>query len=165
MKHTSNNPHDRRRAMSTIPLAKGYNPEKITYPGYLSVKIDGVPIRCDVMYENGERSISLRTRQGNENFSALPQFTSLVDALITAEVLEPGEHTFVAEVTHPDFVAFKDISGIIRRQTPQAGLVLNIFDYCAHAHNDPFEKREAELYRMMYSVLSDSFRGGCSSCT
>lgn len=144
--------------MSTIPLAKGYNKSKVEYPGYLSIKLDGTPIRCDVTFDNGECFISRRTRQGTENLSAEGQFNTMIGALIASEVVSSGQHTFVAEVTHKDFPHFKDSGGIVRRQEPQEGLVLNLFDYCPQGSDTSFQERLAVLIYMMQHVSSDCFR-------
>lgn len=144
--------------MSTIPLAKGYNEAKIEYPGYLSVKLDGTPIRCDVSFQDGDMYVSRRTRQGKENFSAEGQFNTMLGALVAAGVMTSGNHTFVAEVTHKDFPHFKDSGGIVRRQEPQEGLVLNVFDFQPQGSNATFEERLAVLTYMMQHVHSECFR-------
>jgi ATP-dependent DNA ligase len=55
--------------------------------------------------------------------------------------------TFVGEVTHEHYTDFKDVSGVVRRQTPQDGLVLNLFDFNASVFDkdEPFSKRNFVL--------------------
>ena len=115
----------------TIPLAKGNNPAKRKYPGFLSLKLDGVPIRVDVeLYENSTLTYSIRTRQGEQVLSCVRQVENFIDAMQHSPVRPTsGTHTFVFEVTHKHLKDFKDVSGVVRRQAQQEDLVLNLFDY------------------------------------
>jgi len=115
---------------SIIPLAKKYNPGKIDYPGCLSVKIDGTPIRCDVEvgYEGSYR-IKVRTRQGKHNEATYNYFMQLAKELLSRCSMPEGTHTFIAEVTHKHLKDFKESSGVVRRNSHQSDLILNFFDY------------------------------------
>lgn len=119
--------------MSTIPLAKGYDPKRIEFPGYLSIKLDGVPVRIDVEVHTGGATHSFYSRQGKP----VPSVKSQVDTLVACamNVFPEGHYTFVVEITHPDFPEFKDCSGVVRRHEQCDKLVLNIFDFNA---SNPF---------------------------
>lgn len=145
-------------AMSTIPLAKPYNEAKIEYPGYLSVKLDGVPIRYDVSIGQDGVHVSMRTRQGKESVSTQDQFYLMLSSLMEAGVLKSGNHTFIAEVTHKTYKDFKDAAGVVRRQEPQEDLVLNVFDFYPQDSNATFEERLAVLLYMMQHVHSEAFK-------
>lgn len=146
--------------MSTIPLAKKHDIKKMSYPGHLSIKIDGVPIRCDVNFSRSDGiSMAMRTRQGTENVSTQNQWVHMVHTMAEAGVLSPGQHTFIAEVSHPAYTDFKDVSGIVRRLEQNDALVLNIFDYAWHQAPDLwFNERLAILQGMCYAVQHSSFR-------
>lgn len=131
---------------ASIPLAKTYNPDKLSYPVYLSVKLDGVPVRMDYhsdgSYENTE--VKVQTRQGKPVRSIDNQVNKFKDDLYAGGLR--GGHTFVAEVTHKSttcsetgtvkHLPFKDVSGLVRRDQQCDGLILNIFDYVPQACPD-----------------------------
>lgn len=111
-----------------IPLAKAYDPSKIEFPGYLSVKLDGVPVRIDVETAGQSvRSMTLQSRQGEHLQSVTTQATML--AARSALSFPAGRYTFVAEVTHRTLSDFKDVSGVVRRHEQSNDLILNIFDF------------------------------------
>ena len=56
------------------------------------------------------------------------EFANLVVPLLAHNI----NYTFVWEVTHVAYTSFKDISGVVRRQAPQKGLVYNLFDFTEH---------------------------------
>lgn len=114
--------------MSTIPLSKPYDESKVEFPGYLSQKLDGVPIRIDADFSDGVSYVA-RTRQGELAPSVDAQVNNFLSLIHQSGVIANGQHTFIAEVTHKHFRDFKDVSGVVRRQTQQEDLILNVFDY------------------------------------
>lgn len=121
---------------ATIPLATPMDEKNIKFPGYLSVKLDGVPVRVDLTLHKGEIHYSGRTRQDEIVHSAMPAITEFINDLLETCTVLNGRHTFVFEITHPEHKAFKDVAGVVRRQSAQEGLVLNLFDYVNHDHPD-----------------------------
>ena len=142
-------------ANATIPLAKGRNDAKRKYPGYLSVKLDGVPIRLDLMIKNCKVvAYSAQSRQGEP----VPSVETIVQEFIQCmhEVgfsWKDGPLTFVFEVTHKTLRDFKDVSGVVRRQEPQEDLYLNMFDVHHHAVPDAeFGDRMQQMVNLMQHV-------------
>lgn len=133
----------------SIPLAKGFKPEKLVYPAYISKKEDGVPVRFTISRTVDNKfgkkySIIAQTRQGkpvpslgDDLDTILRIFTQRADLNKTLEV--------VAEITHVKLTNFKDISGLVRKQTPQEGLVYNFFDFSFEPHDKPFRERKDNL--------------------
>ena len=140
--------------MSTIPLSKKYNPKKLEFPVYISEKLDGVPIRVDT--ERGCKGTVVQSRQGKEVPSVkedILDFTYLADSF-----LDGGRLAFVAEVTHNITKGFKDVSGIVRRQTTQEGLIYNFFDYVNYTDDDPFYIRSRQLQDLFLFIHDNRFK-------
>lgn len=51
-------------AKTTVPLAKSYDPKKMEFPAFASLKIDGSAVRFDVVkFSNGDLYVDLKSRQ------------------------------------------------------------------------------------------------------
>jgi len=121
--------------MSTIPLAKGFKPEKLKYPVLLSEKLDGVPIAVTITVSGDGTPVlpaTIKTRQGEDR----PAARSIVNEYVSMNLHFfqgfPGTHTLVGELyqTGDPHAPFKDTSGIARRQVDAGNaLSLGIFDY------------------------------------
>ena len=122
-------------ANETIPLAKGLNIAKLEFPVYVSEKLDGVPVRFCIRKEGTRIEALAVTRQGENARSCKDYLAEFIDANYH-QFHDRVNYSFVWEVTHVDFTGFKDISGVVRRQSPQKGLVFNLFDYDAHVSID-----------------------------
>lgn len=145
-----------------LQLAKGYNPDKLGDKVFASVKLDGVPVRIDLFYYKKWFVGSVLSRQGKP----VPSVQFLVRNLIRVvqSALPNGldwgnKLTFVGEVTHEHYKDFKDVSGIVRRQEPQTGLILNIFDYCDYGKRDGFAWRYNNLQYIMNELAVLRFQG------
>ena len=143
---------------STIPLSKGFNEKKLVFPGYLSIKYDGVPARLDVVFTDSGPTYATRTRQGNELLSCEANVHALIDGLCRSGVMRSGKHTFVGELTHRTLNGFKDVGGVVRRQSPQEGLVWNIFDYAPAGAPAPFAVRTGVLDYVFSHFTSNMVR-------
>lgn len=145
----------------TIQLAQSkFTKNKLGPVVYLSEKLDGVPIRVDLRVNPfGDRTslITMRTRQDEHPHSCqfiLGKLMHRVDAFLDARPQDIKAKwansvlTFVGEVTHEHYTDFKDISGVVRRNTPQDGLVLNLFDFSATVAGFP------EDFARRYFMLS-----------
>tara|TARA_Y100000296_G_scaffold66371_1_gene78379 strand:+ start:3405 stop:4298 length:894 start_codon:yes stop_codon:yes gene_type:complete len=115
--------------MSTIPLSKPYDAAKQEFPGFLSQKLDGVPVRIDIEFSNGAPMYAVQSRQAEAVPSVDEQVRHFISLLQETGTIRNGKHTFVAEVTHETYKDFKDVSGVVRRQEQQEDLILNVFDY------------------------------------
>ena len=120
---------------ATLQLAKGYNPAKLGDAVYVSKKLDGVPIRINLRYDGDEAGWwvdSVRSRQDKPVPSTeflVRYLRKTVDSALPNGLKHTNHLTFVGEVTHEHYTDFKDVSGIVRRQEPQSGLILNLFDF------------------------------------
>lgn len=119
----------------TLQLAQSkFTPKKLPTKVMVSEKLDGVPIRMDFAVTNGLVTLmAASTRQGEHSYSTGFIQQHMAHKLITAP---QGVYSFVGEVTHETYTDFKDVSGVVRRQEPQTGLIYNIFDFVDHAHTD-----------------------------
>lgn len=144
----------------SIPLAKGNNPGKRKYPGFLSLKLDGCPARVDVVFANGTpQSYSIRTRQHEEVLSCDRQVRDFLQTVCDTGLSVDGAHTFVFEVTHKKLKNFKDVSGVFRRQSQQEDLVLNLFDYTSHQFPDAaFMLRTSTMTELFQHFQSPDFK-------
>ena len=120
-------------ANEAIPLAKHeFDSSKLSFPVYVSEKLDGVPVRFKIYREPGQNYIHRHhvSRQ-HEHLASVEKY---VDRFIelNRHRFQPGiMYNFVWEVTHKHLRSFKDISGVVRRTYPQIDLVFNLFDYDA----------------------------------
>ena len=111
--------------MSTIPLAKGLNIDKLNFPVHVSRKFDGVPVRIDITDDGW----STQTRQGKP----MPSIEKMVDEFCVefCKFVDGRPVTLVGEViqwANPD-ADFKETSGIVRRQYDQSDqLRIMLFD-------------------------------------
>ncbi len=106
-------------ADETIMLAKPYNPKKLSFPVVASEKLDGVA--ADFYKYNGETFC--RSRQDEPIVSV----QHCIDFL--HPLLKDGDHV-ICELYSPN-LAFKEISGLVRRQNGIPGLDISayIYDY------------------------------------
>lgn len=123
---------------ATIQLAKPYTPKKLEEWVYISEKLDGVPIVVTVT----AKGWTAETRQGE----AVPSCANLCQQLYENLQSRAFADTlvFVGEVTHATLHDFKDVSGVVRRQSVQKDLVLNLFDYY-DGLEEPFCDRAVKL--------------------
>ena len=120
--------------MSTIPLAKGYNPEKLEFPVVLSEKLDGVPVCLSVKVAKDGRVVSwgVFTRQGEEAKSCYTIVRDWVSTNLSFFEGFAGTHNVVGELVQTANIRadFKDTGGIARRQECQGTLLSwGLFDY------------------------------------
>lgn len=105
--------------MSSEPmeLAKNWDPAKANkvLPAYAQIKYDGVPLTFTRPADNGP--VVALTRQ-NEQALSVPHLLEVAELLLNT----PGA-SFTAECFVPG-LSFKNSSGIIRRQTPDADTAL-----------------------------------------
>ncbi len=127
-----------------------FTPEKLSHEVYVSEKLDGVPIRITIVLDtddggpSGVAVTAVRSRQDELIVSA--NFCVSRLARIMSNACWPsGTYEFVGELTHETYTDFKDISGVVRRQTPQTGLILNLFDFYRHGEDVGFGRRQYAL--------------------
>jgi len=124
----------------TLQLAQSkFTPKKLPYNVLVSEKLDGVPIRMDFDITDGVVAVRARTRQDEHSYS-----TQFIQQFLAHKMLcwRNAKLTLVGEVTHETYTDFKDISGVVRRQEPQTGLIYNIFDFYDEARpDDGFARR------------------------
>ena len=136
--------------MSTIPLAKGYKPEKLSFPVYVSRKYDGVPVKMTMHPEWGW---TVETRQGK----AVPSVEGLMHSLYK-EYLRLGvghQISIIGEIIlkdNPD-AAFKDVSGVVRRQYNQKDLLTMVVFECSDEVGDTFHERYTWM-QSFFTVVS-----------
>ena len=112
-----------------LQLAKPYTPEKLDDDVLCSIKHDGVPIRVTVdVNDIGVSVVSAKTRQDEDAISCKFVVADLLRRFDNGRV-KHGRYDVVGEVLHEQFTDFKDVSGVVRRQTPQTGLIFNAFDF------------------------------------
>ncbi|MCY1708373.1 hypothetical protein [Pannonibacter sp. SL95] len=124
----------------TIELLKPWTPGKMTFPAFVSEKLDGVPAR----FWKRSGVVSAVTRQGEELLS-VPGICGVVEPLLD----EGG--SIVAELYIPG-VPFKEISGEVRRKQPSDRLIAYVFD-ADHANNpeQTYQRRIAAFWlRVMH---------------
>jgi ATP-dependent DNA ligase len=126
---------------ATIPLSKSYNPSKLSFPVYVSIKLDGMPIKFTL---SKDKIVSLKSRQNTDNTSCLPRARELQRA-----ILKTGEHQFVAEMTHRTEKDFKTVSGHVRRGKENDDLIMNIFDYVDSDKSLGFWDRHMKLLELI----------------
>lgn len=139
---------------ASIPLSKSYNPKRLNFPVYVSEKLDGVPVRISLDFDNHE----VVSRQWKE----VPSVANDVSDFIAdaSAILTRGRYRFVAEVTHRTAKGFKDVSGIVRRQEAQDDLILNFFEYVNWNENEEsFYIRHRQLKDLFFFIQDkDKFR-------
>lgn len=139
-------------ANETIMLAKTFSDsKKLTYPGRLTEKLDGVP--GDFYYRRELGMIHARSRQGEELHSVPHIKEALTGILIN------GMHV-IGELWHPDY-DFKEISGFVRRKEPceeSLKLTLNVFDaYVEGKEDTPYQERMVQLADLL--IKTDKVTG------
>ena len=141
---------------AVLQLAKGYSPAKLGDAVYVSKKLDGVPIRINMRYDGDEAGWwvdSVKSRQDKPVPSTefiVRYLRKTVDSALPNGLKHTNHLTFVGEVTHEHYTDFKNVSGIVRRQEPQSGLILNLFDF-DDGQGKPFAYR-LEAMRTIFSL-------------
>lgn len=103
-----------------IMLAKTYDPDKISFPVEITIKLDGVAAD---FYKTTHGWVC-QSRQGKP----LPSTHHILRLLNQrAKHYDEGTHV-VGELTVMGVPAFKDAAGIIRRHEPDERIVLNVYD-------------------------------------
>lgn len=134
-----------------IQLAKPYTPNKLGDKVYMSEKLDGVPVRMDFRLVSSTNDVlqeGMWTRQGEYPVSCEMLRRRVREKLVAYFEARGGIKfdatlTFVGEVTHEDYTDFKDVSGVVRKQSVQTGLIFNAFDFADSRYPDmPFANRE-----------------------
>ena len=125
---------ERNKNMSTIPLAKGYTPDKLEFPVLVSEKLDGVPVSVTIVVrpDGTPRLTSVETRQGETMHSCQSIVFDWYSENLSMFEGFPGKHYVVGELvqTADKRLPFKDTGGIARRQEDQGyTLSLGVFDY------------------------------------
>ena len=125
-----------------IPLAQKLNYDKLEFPVFFSEKLDGVPIRMIVSIDAmGIPHVVCRTRQWEYAVSCTDDALRFVQ--MNMHMMKPGfTYNFVAEVTHKTLKGFKDVSGVVRRQSSQPDLVFNLFDFDAAQNSEGISGKE-----------------------
>jgi ATP-dependent DNA ligase len=122
--------------VSTIPLAKGYTPNKLNFPVYVSRKVDGVPVLIDI---NEHGNWTTRTRQGKP----MPSVHSMVQEFVDDWMADGGlvPISLVGEVYQRGNMdaPFKDTSGMVRNVSydQSSRLSIAIFD-CSEPAGEGF---------------------------
>jgi len=136
---------------STIPLAKGLDLSKMTFPALLSEKFDGVPVL--VRYDGF--NITTQTRQGKP----LPSVQFIMNDLeVRCRATEQGAFEFVGEVIQIDSprAPFRETGGIVRRQEPQHGLCVMVFDGTpVFKEHSNFNQRMADIHTVLSQTSVD----------
>lgn len=122
----------------SIALAKHIDLDKMEFPAYLSIKYDGVPVKLTVEMFHGTPHFKVVTRSHETAHSVYKDMADFVEANDHL-FLHNKLYTFVFETMHETFTGFKDISGVVRRQTPQDGLMYNLFDFAVQNVDGPSE--------------------------
>jgi hypothetical protein len=109
----------KKKDKAVIPLAKGFNKDKLSDNLIVMEKFDGVPLE----FTMGEQGVVKgQTRTGKPTVSSVDH---IIDRL--GYYMRPGE-TVVMEVFLPD-APFKESSGHVRRDKPMKSLAGVIWDY------------------------------------
>jgi ATP-dependent DNA ligase len=135
--------------VATIPLAQSkFTPSKLNFPVYASIKYDGMPIRIRIV--DGKLH-SIVSRQDKPVGSVGPLVAAFVSKLRELYLLPAGDLDIVGEVVQAadPFAPFRKTGGIIRRQEPQDGLMLMIFECSV---NKPFASRLDYMNRTFTDV-------------
>jgi ATP-dependent DNA ligase len=140
--------------INNIPLAKGFNEDKMDLPAYVSEKLDGVPIKFTVGTD-GKIAMSTRSGKGSTISCTLieMELRKYMPKVIEEELI------FIGEVTHRTDKSFKDVSGHVRRMTVNSDLVLNLFDFCKKgSEHVGFGSRNKEMIKLLGDLLFSSIR-------
>ncbi len=124
-------------------LAKQYNPKKLSFPVYVSRKLDGVAaeFKC-----NEDGKVTVRSRQNKP----ITSVQHICDAL--EDLLKPGQGVVGELYIEGDFT-FKDISGKVRQFDPAPELCLYIYDFFRDNYpQQMFHHRYIEIDKMMYQA-------------
>lgn len=137
----------------SIALAKHIDLDKMEFPAYLSIKYDGVPVKLTVEMFHGTPYFKVVTRSHETAHSVYKDMADFVEANDHL-FLHNKLYTFVFETMHETFTGFKDISGVVRRQTPQDGLMYRQFDFAVQDVDGPstltFQERLQVTARFQY---------------
>lgn len=128
--------------MSEIMLATSYDPDKLTFPIEVSVKLDGVAAD---FYKTPNGWVA-QSRQGKP----LPSTAHIIRYLNTRfKDTEDNTH-IVGELTVMGVDNFKDAGGIIRRQEEDRRIILNIYDvYRIGFENESYETRIGRIKKIL----------------
>lgn len=128
--------------MSEIMLAVTYDPQKVTFPLEVSVKLDGVAAD---FYKTPHGWVA-QSRQGKP----LPSAAHITRYLNTRfKDTEVNTH-IVGELTVMGVDDFKDAGGVIRRQEEDHRIVLNVYDmYRIGFENESYETRIERINKFL----------------
>jgi DNA ligase 1 len=127
---------------SEVMLAHVYSKHghKITYPAYLSPKLDGV--RMVAVVENGECSLWTRTRKP---ITSLPHIIEAIENLFPHQSIILDGETYNHDLKHD----FEGIVSIVRQEDPdeyQELIQYHIFDMI---NNSPYSERLAQIHAVI----------------
>lgn len=137
--------------MSEIMLATTYDPNKVTYPVEVSVKLDGVAAD---FYKTPNGWVA-QSRQGKP----LPSTEHIVKFLNHRLRNYAVNTHIVGELTVVGVQDFKDAGGIIRRKEVDPRIVLNVYDvYVVGKENEYYENRTARIEKLIEQCQVDGYR-------
>jgi len=128
-----------------IMLAKQYNPAKLSFPVYVSEKLDGVAAEFYVPLDSPDGKVLVRSRQNKPILSV----QHIIDELNLC--LIHGEHV-IGELYIADS-SFKDISGKVRSHDPQPELKLMVYDVYEDGYELPYDQRLGDTVDIHYDNL------------
>lgn len=136
--------------MSTVPLAKAFDPTKFKGRVLMSEKLDGVPVRFDFSF-NGPLAPVSRQNKPVTSLDHIHAELSRQWERISKESRTIGalNAVVVGEVTHTVFNDFKDISGAVRANSVDERLRLNVFDGYLNDPEDGYFTRIIDLSRWL----------------
>ena len=123
-----------------IMLAKNMENKKLSFPLYMSEKIDGLAVNLTKM-----GGVVINLSRQNKPFQSIDHIMEEI-----GDLLEDGDK-IVGELFIPG-MDFKDSGGIIRRNAPDLRIRLGVYDHVRMKYRgDAFETRYLESERMMGS--------------
>lgn len=135
---------------SEIMLATSYNPDKITFPVEVSVKLDGVAAD---FYKTPDGWVC-QSRQGKP----LPSTAHIVRYLNHKFPEVRTNSHIVGELTVMGEDDFKTAAGVIRRHEPDPRITLNVYDlYIVGLENETYERRIDRINRLLERCTQGCF--------
>lgn len=127
---------------SVIMLSKQYNPKKLSFPVYVSEKLDGVAAEFYVPLDSTDGKVLVRSRQ-NKPILSVQHICDELQVMLLA-----GDH-IIGELYIPHG-KFKDTSGKVRSHDPQIDLTLRVYDFYMEDQLDWTFKRRIGIPAVYY---------------